>query len=215
MSGYGDTRRVVILYLPIPLDLLPLFSVCGAAIFLMFRGVRAVVYQNRRRQEPRLTRKRRWTDRRDPDGLGPRLLDTKSEVLGAVRQVEDLARRRKVRMQVAIQSDLAVWAEPLWFRKALNGLLENAIEQAPCGKVMIGGMRQGGRIQIAVLDDGEGEDGLEQQAVLRWVARIITMQGGTLDIESRRGVGTLVVMRMPEPLPAPGTAKQTAEAAVS
>jgi signal transduction histidine kinase len=203
---------VVVLYLPIPLDLLPLFSVCAAAMFLTFRGVRAVVYQRRRRQQRRLMRKRRKTDRPDPAGYGPRLLDTKSEVLGAVRQVEDLARRRKVRMQVAIQSDLAVWAEPLGFRRARNGLLENAIEQAPCGKIMIGGMRQGGRIQIAVLDDGEGEDGLEQQDVLRWVERIVTLHGGTLEIESRRGVGTLVVLRMPEPLPAPDPARQTAEA---
>jgi hypothetical protein len=200
---------VVILYLPIPLELLPLLSVGAAAVFLAFRAVAALFRKRRRLQQWRFLRKRRWTDQQDPASSGPMMLDTKSEVLGAIRQVEDLARHHKVRMQVAIQSDLAVWAEPLGFRRALNGLLENAIEQAPAGKVMIGGMRQGGRIQIAVLDDGDGEDGLEQQAVLRWVERIVTLHGGTLEIESRRGVGTLVVLRMPEPLPAPDVAPET------
>ena len=206
---------MVILYLPIPLDVLPLLSVCVAAIFLAFRAIRALLRQQQRRRQRRLLGQRRWTEKQEPSASGPRLLDTKSEVLAAVRQVEDLARHRKVRMQVAVQSDLAVWAEPVGFRRALNGLLENAIGQAPCGKIMIGGMRQGGRIQIAVLDDGDGEDGVEQQAVLRWAERIVRLNGGTLEIESRHEVGTLVVLRMPEPLSAPASAPVPAPASAS
>ncbi len=135
--------------------------------------------------------------------FGSRLLDIEREAMAALRQVGGLAARHRVRLEIAIQPELSVRADPAGFRRALIGLLENAIFQAPGGKVLVGGTRHGGRIQIAVLDDGGGASRPEQAAALRSVEQIVALHGGTLQIENRPGQGTLVVLRLPEPLAAP------------
>lgn len=131
--------------------------------------------------------------------FGATSLDLQAEALGALREVDGLAARLSVRLQIAIQPNLSVRADPQGFRRALIHLLESAIGHAPGGKVLLGARHHGGRVQIAVLDDGQGPDRREQEALLRPVECIVALHGGTLQVETRPGQGTLVVMRLPEP----------------
>jgi signal transduction histidine kinase len=199
-------------YLPIPLDLLPLLMVSVTGTTLAVRaGVAAMRRDRRRGRFMPADRGELYTE---PFGasFASSLLDIRREALEALREVDGLAARHRVRLQIAIQPDLAVRADPRGFRRALIDLLENAIGHAPGGKVLLGARRHGGRVQIAVLDDGQGRDRREQEAVLRPVERIVALHGGTLQIETRPGQGTLVVLRLPEPL-SPPPAGPTARAA--
>lgn len=196
-------------YLPIPIDLLPLAAVIGTGSVLAVRaGVSAI-----RRDRARARHGRpdgAWNAVPGQNGSGPprepftasfgsSLLDVEFEAREALRQVDGLAAGNRVRLQIAIQPDLAVRADPHGFRRALIEMLENAIGHSPCGKVLVGGTVHGGRVQIAVLDDGQGPDRLAQEAVLRPAERIVALHGGTLHVETRPGQGTLVVMRLPAP----------------
>ena len=190
----------------IPLDLLPLCSVTIAATFFAVRAGCAAFRRERVRSAGSTQDCWRAAVREEAPhsaSFGSRLLDIEREALGAIRQVESFATRRRVRLEIAIQPGLTVQADPRGFHRTLVCLLENAIGHAPGGKVLVGGMRHGGRIQIAVLDDGQGPNRLEQAADLRSVEGIVALQGGTLQIESRPGQGTLVVLRLPEPISAP------------
>ena len=188
----------------IPLDLLPLFSVTIAAAFFSVRaGCAAFRREHVRPAGPSQDGWRAGVQEVPyAASFGSRLLDIEREALGAIRQVDSFATRRRVRLEIAIQPGLSVQADPRGFHRALVCLLENAIGHAPGGKVLVGGMRHGGRIQIAVLDDGQGPNRLEQAADLRSVEGIVALHGGTLQIESRPGQGTLVVLRLPEPISA-------------
>ncbi len=196
-------------YLPIPIDLWPLAAVIGTGSALAVRaGVSAV-----RRDRARARRGRSdgaWNAApggnepgapREPfiASFGSSLLDVEFEAREALRQVDGLAAGNRVRLQIAIQPDLEVRADPHGFRRALIEMLENAIGHSPCGKVLVGGTVHGGRVQIAVLDDGQGPDRLAQEAALRTAERIVALHGGTLQVEPRPGQGTLVVMRLPAP----------------
>ncbi len=222
-------------YLPIPIDLWPLAAVIGAGSVLAVRaGISAV-----RRDRARANRGRSdgagdaasgGIEPGVPRGpfaasFGSSLLDIEVEAREALRQVDGLAARNRVRLQIAIRPGLEVRADPHGMRRALIELLENAIGHSPCGKVLLGGTVHGGRVQIAVLDDGQGPDRLAQEAALRTAERIVALHGGTLQVETRPGQGTLVVMRLPAPAVAsasagdagapPGAAPAQAPAAAS
>lgn len=200
---------------------MPLLSVVGSAAILAIRAAiarlrRALARRRSRSEAARHEEAGQIDDGQVDDGqvedgewvphtlsFRSRLLDIEREAMAALRQVGGLAARHRVRLQIAIQPELSVRADAAGFRRALIGLLENAIFQAPGGKVLVGGMRHGGRIQIAVLDDGGGASRPEQAAALRSVEQIVALHGGTLQIENRPGQGTLVVLRLPEPLAAP------------
>jgi len=221
------------LYTPIPIDLLPLATVIGAGMVLTVRAGLLAVRRDRARgryrppagRPPagRLTAKAAG-DRsqgaylqQDPytASFGASLLDIELETLGVLRQLDGLAARNGVRLEIAMQQDLAVRADPRGFRLALLGILENAIGHTPCGKVLVGGARHGGCIQIAVLDDGQGPERLVQEAALRPVERIVALHGGTLQVDTRPGRGTMVILRLPEPVmpPVAPTVAQAAGAA--
>jgi hypothetical protein len=61
-------------------------------------------------------------------------------------------------------------------------------------------------VRICVLDDGSAVDRAVQEAQLRDAARLIALQGGTLEVNVRKGVGTTVVIRLPEPAAMPASA---------
>ena len=194
------------MYLAVPIDLLPLLVAAATVAVLLIRaGVGRVRRDQARGRSlpPNSPEVAQGTDAPYIASFGSSLLDIEREALGALRHVDGLAARNRVRLQIAVQPDLAVRADPRGLRQALIGLLENAIRHAPGGKIMLSGMRHGGRIQIAVLDDGQGPDRLAQEASLRSVERIVALHGGTLQVECRPGQGTLVLLRLPEPLSAP------------
>ena len=60
-------------------------------------------------------------------------------------------------------------------------------------------VEHGSRIQIAVIDSGQGSSAELQRAELRSVEETIALLGGRMEIDSRRGEGTTVLLRLPQP----------------
>jgi hypothetical protein len=72
--------------------------------------------------------------------------------------------------------------------------------------VLVGAGRHGGRVRISVLDDGTSGDRPVQEAQLREAARLVALQGGTLEVNVRKEAGTTVEIRLPEPAAVPASA---------
>lgn len=192
--------NLLILPESLPFGLWPLAAIAGAGAAWMVRACVLAVLRDRTRSRAPLSKSEEYVAHRPlVASFGSTGLDVEVEALAALRQVDALAARNRVQLQIAVQPYLAVHADPCGFRRALVAVLEKAIAHAPCGKVMLGGTRHGGRIQIAVLDDGHGPDRQTQEAALRPVERIVALHGGTLQIEVRPGQGSLVILRLPEP----------------
>ena len=194
----------------IPLDFIPLALAILTGSLLLTRSWVLAVRRDRKRQRRRTRHSggigapaaavRRTGVVQPLDVEGESLLmDIEVEARGALRRLDGMAAQNGVRFEVAIQSGLIVHTPPIGFRHMLDDVLGRAIAQAPGGKVMIGGMRHGGRIQVAILDDGIGQDRESQEVGLRNTMQFVALQGGTLEVNARAGEGTLVVMRLPEP----------------
>ena len=158
------------------------------------------------------TRRREILQRQDrpfvPDRLDLRqdtltagLLDVASATNAVFRQFESLAANRFVALEVAVQPNLAVRADPRAFQEILADLLQQAIEQSPCGRVLLGAGHVGGRVQITVSDEGAHADRGLRASRLRPAQRLAALQGATMDIDARKGQGTTVVLRLPTDTP--------------
>jgi len=127
------------------------------------------------------------------------LLDVDAEARAALAGLVSRAARQHVQLELANEPGLLVHMSPRSLHEVLDNLLVHAIDAAPGGHVLLGGMRHGGRVQIAVIDDGAGVDAMVQRAELRQNEEIVALLGGTLEIDSRPGEGTAVLVRLPEP----------------
>lgn len=125
-------------------------------------------------------------------------LDVEREVRLILAGLAEFAAARRVRLEFAVQPDLSLRTDRAAFDQAVTGLVSHAAAQAPCGRVLVTGLRHGGRVQVAVLDDGIGADRTTQASALRDTERLVAMQGGTLDIIHQPGEGTTVQARWPD-----------------
>ena len=128
-----------------------------------------------------------------------RLLHVDTEARLALAGLTDLAARWHVRLELAIQPDLELQMAPRSFHEVLDILLVHAMEAAPGGRVLLGAMRNTGRVQIVVVDSGKGASADVQRAELRSVEETIALLGGRMEIDSRPGQGTTILLRLPEP----------------
>jgi hypothetical protein len=136
-----------------------------------------------------------------------RELDVEQEVSAALAQLQDVAHRDRVELQVAVQPKLAVWADPCALQQMLIGVVSQAIERAEGTAVLVSAVWHGGRVQVTIMDDGPAGDRAALIGRLREVAQCAALQGGTLEVECRRPSGNKVMLRMP------GTASRDAEPA--
>jgi signal transduction histidine kinase len=127
------------------------------------------------------------------------LMDVAAEVGAVLRLFEGLAAQNFVTLDVAIQPHLSVRADARVFREIVGDLVAHAIGQSPCGRVLLGAARSGGRVQVTVCDDGPGVDRGLQASKLRPAERLAALQGATMEVDARAGQGTTVVLRLPEP----------------
>ncbi|MGA3400885.1 MAG: HAMP domain-containing sensor histidine kinase [Acetobacteraceae bacterium] len=149
-----------------------------------------------------------------PFGLGRTpfasgVLDVAAEARDVLHQMAGEAAGHLVQLEFAVQPDLLVHADRLALRAVLSELVGNAMRHAPGGRVLLSAIRLGGRVQIAVIDDGDGPAAAVQEAALREMAQLVALQGGTIDVETHSGEGTTVVVRLPEPT---GTGRVPGEA---
>ncbi len=141
-----------------------------------------------------------------PLRLASEQLDVERELIATVQGFIGFAARGDIQLELAIQPRLAVWADKGALRQIVSAPLRAALERSPGGRVLVGAARHGGRVQISVLDDGAPIERAVQEGQLREAARLVALQGGTLDVNVRANAGTTVVIRLPEPVAAPAPA---------
>jgi Hint domain len=127
------------------------------------------------------------------------LLNVQDEGRTILAGLTELAARKQVQLEIAVQPDLTVHIASRSFHEILDILLIHAIESTPGGHVLLGGMRHGGRVQIAVIDDGRGVNADVQRSELCSVEQAIALLGGRMEIDSRPNEGTTILLRLPDP----------------
>jgi light-regulated signal transduction histidine kinase (bacteriophytochrome) len=193
--GFGHWLSVVIGYMW-GIALPALLFVLMASLAFVAAGWRAR-QQMLRRQGTR-SNANRFELAQTPFASG--LMDVAAEAAAVLRQLEGLAAKNFVALDVAIQPQLAVRADARVFREILGDVVAHAIGQSPCGRVLLGAARLGGRVQVSVCDDGAGVDRDVQASELRSAERLAAMQGATMEVDARAGQGTTIVLRLPEPV---------------
>jgi signal transduction histidine kinase len=134
-----------------------------------------------------------------PLPLSTGLLDVATEARTVMNLVAELAAQRRVRLEFAVEPGLAVRMAQDRFHELLGAVLTHAIH-AGRGRVLLGGMRHAGRVQIAIIDEGDGTDRAQQEADLRSAARLAALQGATLEVDARPGEGTTILLRLLAPM---------------
>ncbi len=147
-----------------------------------------------------------WTDRETEDSAAPGMaefassvLEVESEIRSALREFEAHCARRPLRLEIGLEPGLQLRADRRALRSALRSLIDHGLSQAN-SRLLVSASRHGGRVQICVTDDGAGTDRALQQSRLRDAERMIALQGGTIEVRTRSGAGTTVVLRMAEPV---------------
>jgi hypothetical protein len=132
-----------------------------------------------------------------PAAFESRELGVDHEISTTLAEVQDMAHRHRVELQIAVQPHLAVWADPGVLRRMLAGMLTQAVERAEGGAVLLSASWHGGRVQMTVTDDRPAGDHAVLVGKLREVEQCAALQGGTLEIECWKLRGNRVVLRMP------------------
>jgi signal transduction histidine kinase len=124
-------------------------------------------------------------------------LEVAAELRDLLGRLAPLTARNLVRIELAVQPDIVVFVDPLACRQVLTQVVSTAITSAPGGKVLLSALRLGSMVHIAVSDDNPAADRTTREAALRPVIELISLRGGGLDIDARKGEGTTVVIRLP------------------
>jgi signal transduction histidine kinase len=124
-------------------------------------------------------------------------LDVAAEARDVLRQLDSLAARQLVDLEYAIQPELTLRADRRAFREILSDLVTAAIEQAPCGHVLLGAARTGGRVHVVVTDDGGKPNREMRLSKLQSAERLAALHGATMEVDIRTGEGTTVFLRLP------------------
>ena len=124
--------------------------------------------------------------------------------------LEPLARTHRVRLSLAVPPDMLVRADPDALRMALRETMLTAMQATLGGKVLVSALRVGAESHVHVTDDGTNADQRAREGMARGAQELIALQGGTLVVTARRGLGTTVTLRLPMPpiVTAPRAASQ-------
>lgn len=125
-------------------------------------------------------------------------LDVAAEIRTVLNRLDRRTRDQRVKFTLAVEPALAARAEPAAFRQALSDLIEHALRRAPGGAVLVTAGRSGGRVQVAVSDDGLISEEPAAESALRATSQLLALHGGTLEIDNHPGEGMTALMRLPE-----------------
>jgi anti-sigma regulatory factor (Ser/Thr protein kinase) len=131
------------------------------------------------------------------DAFAAGVLDVSSETTAVMQRLDSFAAQRSVALELAVQPNLAVRTDARALREILGDLVAHAIEQSPCGRVLLAAGHVGGRVQITVSDDGAHPDRALLASELRRAERLAALQGATMEIDARPRQGTTIVLRLP------------------
>jgi signal transduction histidine kinase len=152
-----------------------------------------------------------------PPRLAPEPTDLRRLAEGLVERTRPLAETRGVSLEAAEAESVTADVDPGQLTQALENLVRNAIEATPPGgRVTISVRAEEGRPTIEVRDTGHGIDPEQQGRIfdlyfttrengtgvgLAVSQQILSAHGGTIEVDSRRGAGTAMTLRLPRPGP--------------
>jgi len=134
----------------------------------------------------------------NPNSLGSNRPVADRLVRAVISDIQLTEAGRQVRFDLACQPGLEIRGDPLRFQSVVAGLVGHAIAQAPRGRVLVTCAHRAGRLQVAVVDDGIGTDRRMQESELRPIWEQLALQGGSLEVTSRRGEGSTVLAYWPD-----------------
>jgi glucose-6-phosphate-specific signal transduction histidine kinase len=126
-------------------------------------------------------------------------LSVEREVRAAIDTLDDLARANLARLDIAVRQESVVRVDPIVLRTVLHSLIGTAIRSAPTGQVLVTAMPLGSQMHVRVIDDGADTDQATREAMVREVAEIVALQGGSMVVHARPQRGTAVTLRLPSP----------------
>ena len=136
-------------------------------------------------------------------------------VQALIQDIDPIAGRGTTQLVNAVPDELVVYADATLLRRVFQNLIANAISYTPNGKVLIGATAAGvGAVECHVRDNGEGIPSDRLQALftrreadskkkgslglgLAIVKTFVEAHEGTIDVESKIGVGTTFRFTLP------------------
>lgn len=148
-----------------------------------------------------------------PRPLATRPVDVDALLAEVGAATRALAESRGVSLEVEAASLATAALDPDQIRQALDNLLRNAIQATPAGgAVTLAARQDGGGVRVTVSDTGAGIDPDDLPRIfdlyfttksegtgigLAVTHQIAAAHGGALDVESRPGEGTRMILRLP------------------
>src|SRR5271163_2328364 len=117
-----------------------------------------------------------------PAPLGSTTFDVEQDVRSLLGDAAAAARPQRVRLEIAVQPELALRGDRTVFRQSLAGLVQQACSQALVSRVLVTASRSGEWIHVSVSDDGIGADRRTRQLALWPIERLVAQQGGSLEV---------------------------------
>jgi hypothetical protein len=124
--------------------------------------------------------------------------ELQAELRAVLADVQDDADRLNVQMELAIPPGLVLRSAPGALQPVLRGLLRNAVEHTPNGRVFIGAMRADACVRLIVIDDGKTGARPIAAELRKPLARLLAGAGAGLVVDHRPGDGTTLVLSLPE-----------------
>ena len=129
-------------------------------------------------------------------------LDLPGELRAVLTAAVPAAGAAGVALDLAVMPGLWLGTDAAALRGAVAAAVAAAIAAPSCTRVLLSARAHGGRVELAILDDGAGTDPTARRAALREAERTIGLQGGSLELHAAAGEGTSVRLRLPVPDPA-------------
>ena len=184
-----------------------LLAVCVSAVFLVTGWRRRQIWAASRHSLAGAVR----LERDKLPYAGPP--DLASIVAGVLRRAQALAGQRFVGLEMAVQPSLVLDVSPSVLQEILAEIIERAIEESPCGRVLVSAADIGGRVRISVSDDGGAADRALRANWLQQAQRTAALQHATMDIITCPGQGTTVILWFPHSPAHPAEAVRAADPA--
>jgi signal transduction histidine kinase len=147
----------------------------------------------------------------------PESLDLADELLGTVEIFQPQAAEQEVALEADVEDPLPAELDPTMLHRITDNLLSNALKfTEPGGTVTLRARDTGGTVVLEVEDTGVGIDEDFQPNLFEAFARgptqtntdgnglglaitkhLTEVMGGTIDVDSEKGVGTLFTVRLP------------------
>lgn len=148
----------------------------------------------------------------------PKLVLVPVDLVGLVTELVErhraLAAARGVGLESAGLVDVEAVVDPALFRQALDNILRNAVEATPeGGTVSLSVGRDGASTIVAIRDTGRGIDADQLPRIfdlyyttkgdgtgvgLAVTQQIVSGHGGVIEVDSRPGEGTTMIVRLPD-----------------